>query len=156
MSETIIAASCPISYEQFQTGRQWGKNPYSPLGKLKDQINSIPRAHDLPTVIRALTIMNNIIMLLTRGEPMVNNTVIPGEPSVVLKGEDNNPNYVDADWILEGRTYERQTLVNPEDNDQWIELKILRSISFYNINDGSRLNYYGPGSGLRMIGEGGY
>jgi len=142
------APSCAISFGQpipgarvFQRG-----DPWSRPGALHDAINRIPRAHDLASAINALNIMNNIIMEINRGEPMVNNTYPDGKPSVILKGDDNNPHYQPIDWVLEGREYNVQHLKNPDNEDQSIEISTLRVVYFYNANTDYRLNYYGEGA----------
>lgn len=142
-----VAASCPISNSQFPYGRQWGSgDPRSHLGTLQDLINTIPRAHDLPSAIQAINIMNSIISRLTRGEPQVNNTYVPGTPSVILKGQDNNPHYGPADWMEESRHYRKQKLFNPDDPTQFIVINVLNSVMFYNPNTNYRLQYYEPKS----------
>ncbi len=142
-----IAPSCPVSYGQFQTGRQWAKgDPRARAGNLHDLIHSIPQAHDLPSVLRALSIMSQVITRITRGEPMVNNVYPTGEPSVILKGHDDKPDYWDnaRNWVEEGRQYKESEIVNPDDKNQVIKIKTLSMVSFYNENTNYRLNYYGP------------
>jgi hypothetical protein len=130
-----MANACPTSFGQIPYGRNW----------LQDSVNSIPRAHDLPSAIRALNIMNNVIMALTRGEPQTNNiNVSSSGPDITLKGDDPNPNYEDADWLEESRKYQKQKLINPDDKDQFIELNILTHVRFANVNTGSRIFYEGP------------
>lgn len=140
-----VAASCPISNNQFPYGRQWGKgDPRSRPSTLQDLINTIPRAHDLPSVIQALSIMNNIISQLTLGEPQVNNTYVPGDPSIILMGKDDNPNYQPADWMEESRRYRKQKLFNPDDPKLFIEIKVLTDVMFFNPNTNYQLRYYEP------------
>jgi hypothetical protein len=115
-------------------------------------VNKIPRAHDLPSVIRALNIMNNIITMINRAEPVVNNIHPPGGGGVILKGETFGQDYGPADWVLEGRDYITQKAINPDDNDQYIEIKCLKVVYFFNPNTDYRLNYEGEGSGMRMPG----
>lgn len=142
---TIIAPSCPVSFGQFETGRVWAKgDPRARAGNLQDLIHSIPQAHDLPSVIRALNVMSHVITQIMRSGPAVNNVYPTGEPSVILKGEDFNPHYQDRDWIEEGRQYKQQYIVNPDDQNQYIEIKTLSMVSFFNENTSYRLNYYGP------------
>jgi hypothetical protein len=148
------APSCPIAYGQpipgarvFQRG-----DPWSRPGHLQDLVNKIPRAHDLASAIRALNIMNSIITMINRAEPVVNNIHPPGGGGVILKGEKFGQDYGPADWVLEGRDYITQKAINPADNDQHIEIKCLKTVYFYNQNTDYRLNYEGEGSGLRMPG----
>jgi hypothetical protein len=129
-----VAPTCPISFGQLPYGRQW-------LGEL---INSIPRAHDLPSVLHSLSIINNVITQIARGEPQVNNVFPLGGGGAVLKGADPNPNYEPADWIEESRRYQNQKLINPDDTNQFIEFKVLRNVGFANRNTGFRLVYQGP------------
>ena len=107
-------------------------------------VNRIPLAHDLPSAINALNIMNNIITMINRSEPTINNIYPPGGGGVILKGEDNNPHYQQIDWVLEGREYNIQKLRNPDNEDQYIELRVLKVVYFYNANTDYRLNYSGP------------
>lgn len=144
---TDIAPTCPISFGQFQVGRQWGKqDPRSSVGDLQDLIHQIPQAHDLPSVIRALNVMSHVVTLITRGAPMVNNVYPTGEPSVILKGHNDKPDYWDSqrNWVEEGRNYKQQKIENPDDPSQFIEIKTLSMISFFNEITSYRLNYYGP------------
>ena len=144
-----LAPSCPISVGQIGQAsfrKQLAAFPKPAL--VKDLVNKIPPAYDLPSVITAINHINNIVTIITRGEPQVNNTHVPGLPSVILKGDDHDPGYVKGEnWVLEGRDYEEQKLVNPDDEDQFIKIKILKQVTFFNANDSSRLNYEGPKMG---------
>jgi hypothetical protein len=138
------APSCPISYGQpipgarvFLKGTPW-RRPRD----VQDQIDSIPRATDLRSAIFALNRMKSLVSLLTRGEPVVNNTRIPKEPDVTLKGEDHNPNYGKLDWVEEIREFETQKIHNPDDEEQYIEVKVLKTVRFFNPNTDYRLTYY--------------
>lgn len=131
----MTAPVCPTSFGQIPYGRQW----------LRDTVQTIPRATDLSSAIRALNVINNIVMQLTRGEPQINNIHNPSAgPDVRLKGDDPNPHYEKADWLEEGRNYQKQKLINPDNQDQFIELKILMNVGFYNRNTGWGIFYEGP------------
>jgi hypothetical protein len=137
------APSCPISIGQIgQASFRAQLAAYPKPAQIKNLVNQIPRAHDLPTVITAINRINNIVTIITRGEPQVNNTYVQGKPSVILKGQDFNPRYQQADWVLEGRQYEQRKIKNPEDEDQFIEIRILKTVNFTNINESSSLTYY--------------
>jgi hypothetical protein len=154
--DTIVAASCPISYGGVTPGKRvLHGDPWSRPGHLQDLVNKIPRAHDLPSAINALNIMNNIITMINRAEPVVNNTHVPGQPSVILKGETIGEQFGPADWVYEGREYLKQKLINPDNNDQYIEINCLKVVYFFNENTSYRLNYEGEGSGRRMPGVAG-
>jgi hypothetical protein len=145
LSEAVVAASCPVSFSQYPTARRLltGKDPRSPISRLVDQINRIPRAVDLPSAIHALNIMNNIIFQLTRGEPQINNIGQDvGGGGVILKGEDFNPHYQQLDWVLESRTYDQVEVINPDNEDQKIPIKVLSTVTFHNPN-GANLQYFG-------------
>jgi hypothetical protein len=140
----MSAPSCPISYGQpipgarvFHKGDPW-KRP----GILQDLISQIPRATDLRSAIHALNMMNNIIQMVNRGAPQVNNIRIPREPDQIMKGEDLNPHYQPLDWQETGRDYEHSKVYNPEDKTQYIEVKTLKLVYFYNPNTNYRLTYY--------------
>lgn len=134
--------SCPISYGQPIPGkRPWpGANPWAK--EIKDLIDQIPRATDLRSAILALNRMNNIVMMLNRGAPMVNNIKIPREPDVSLPGQDYRIKYDKLNWFEEHREYETQKLYNPDAKEQYIEIKTLKFVEFYNGNTTNRLNYY--------------
>jgi len=144
-----VAPSCPVSYGQpipgqrvFHKGEPW-RRP----GSLQDLINSIPTATDLKSALVALNIINSAIQRLNRGEPMVNNTRIDGQPDIKEKGEDLNPNYSKADWIQESRDYTPQKLRNPDNPVQYIEVKVLKMVTFHNPNTSYGLTYYStPGA----------
>jgi hypothetical protein len=139
------APSCPISIGQIgQASFRQQLAAFPKPALIKDLVNKIPPAHDLPSVITAINHINNIVTLITRGEPQVNNTYVQGQPSVILKGDDFNPHYTKEDWVLEGREYVTQKLKNPDNEDQYIEIKTLKLVVFFNSNDSSRLNYDGP------------
>jgi hypothetical protein len=133
------APYCPVSYSSVsETGRV---AQYAKLSKLKDKINSIPRAHDLPSVINALNIISSVITEITHNAPMINNVHPTGLPSVILKGDDFNPHYEPADWFETGRVYDHQELVNPDNNDQFIPISTLSQVSYQNPN-GASLTFY--------------
>jgi hypothetical protein len=136
------APACPTSFGQLPYGRQWQALVLD--HHTNDLINTIPRAYDLPSAIRALNIINNVVMQITNNAPQINNTYPPGLPSIRLKGDDPNPHWEKADWIEESRVYQTQKLINPDDKDQSIELKILQHVGFYNINIDFRIFYEGP------------
>jgi hypothetical protein len=138
------APSCPISYSQIGSTFREQLAAYPKPGVIKDLVNKIPRAHDLPSVITALNAINNIVTLVTRSAPQVNNTFVQGSPSIVLKGEDFNPHYAREDWVQESREYATQKLKNPDDEEQFIEIKTVKVNIFFNTNDSSRLFYDGP------------
>lgn len=148
-----IAPSCPVAFGQPVPGQRvfHRGDPWSRPGLLKDLVNKIPRATDLPSAITALNIMNNIITMLNRSEPVVNNIgQDEGGGGVILKGDEIGQQYGPADWVYEGRDYILQKAINPDDNDQYIEIHCLKAVYFYNFNTNYRLNYYGEGSGQRM------
>jgi hypothetical protein len=141
---TEIAPSCPISYSEYPSNRTNGINPRSPIGHLQDQINRIPRAHDLPSAIHALNVMSHIILQLTRGEPQINNVYPQGAGGVIMKGQEFGQQYDPADWLYEGREYNKQRLVNPDDETQYIEIKVLKTVTFFTYVTDYRLFYDGP------------
>jgi hypothetical protein len=138
------ALSCPISFPQatpgapvFHRGDPWQQQT------VRDLVNSIPRAHDLLSVITALNVMNSIITQITHSAPQVNNTFVPGAGSVTLQGIDHKPDYIRADWIEENREYEIRHAVNPDDKNQKIPINVLTRVDFHNVNNGSLLIYDG-------------
>lgn len=141
MSE--VAPSCPINYSAYPSVRIPAHDPRSPIARLQDQINRIPRAHDLPSAINALNIMNNIILQLTRGEPQVNNVYPLGLPSVILKGQEIGQKYDPNDWVQEERNYAQQELVNPDNDGQVIRMKVLKEVLFKYFPANASLVYRG-------------
>jgi hypothetical protein len=141
---TEVAPTCPISNSQYPSVRAHttGIDPRSPMSRLVDQINRIPRAHDLLSAINALNVMNNIILQLTRGEPQINNVYPMGGGGVILKGEEIGQKYGPNDWILEERNYQQQELVNPDDEDQVIPMKVLKTVLFKYLDAGANLQYF--------------
>jgi hypothetical protein len=138
------APVCPTSFGQPVPGsRVFNRGaPWSRPGILQDLINTIPPAHDLRSAIHALNIMNSIIQQINHGEPVVNNTHVPGEPDTKLKGEDHNPNYLPVDWVEERREYITNVLHNPDNDEDYIEVKTLKTVYFYNPNTDYRLTYF--------------
>jgi hypothetical protein len=144
------APACPLNLGQpipgkrvFHRGDPWHRdNPWSRPEHLQDMVNSIPRATNLSSAIRALHIMNQIIQMVNRGEPVVNNTRVPGEPDVKEKGNDYNPHYQPFDWVQEGREFTPQKLYNPDNQEQYVEIKTVTVAFFFNGNTDYRLNYY--------------
>ena len=143
--------SCPVSFPQATPGapvfHKGSPYLYAPPQHIVNQVNSIPRAHDLPSVINALNIMANIVTQITRNAPQVNNLVtnfdFPGGISAVLKGQEFGQQYGPADWIQEDRNYEVRHAVNPDDHDQSIAIKVLTNVTFSNKNTGYLLEYEG-------------
>lgn len=138
------APSCPTSFGQPIPGKQVFRKgePWSRPGTLQDLIHSIPQAHDLRSAIHALNIINSVIQVINRGTPVVNNIHVPGEPDTKIKGEDLNPKYEPVDWVEERREYTDSKIYNPDDESQFIEIKVLKMVYFYNANTDYRLNYY--------------
>jgi hypothetical protein len=133
----VDAPSCPISFPQATPGAPvfHRGDPWSRPGHLQDLVNSIPRAHDLPSVIRALNVMNNIITQITRGEPAVNN-VTPAKPvnppDVKLKGEDRKPDPL-GDWNAGMQNKTKQKCYNPDNPDQWIEISTVTAATWQSV-----------------------
>src|SRR5262245_22878542 len=95
--------------------------------RLRDAVNKIPIAHDLPSAINALNIMSNIITMINRSEPQVNNLWPQGEGGggVIIKGQEFGEKYGPSDYVQEGREFIQQKAINPDDNDQYIEIPCL-------------------------------
>jgi hypothetical protein len=148
------APYCPTSYSQVQIGRvlrhsglangKITQDPRSRVPTVQERIAALPRATDLISAIHIFNQVTNIVMQLTLGAPQVNNTYIPSVKNKTLEGEDNNPNYGELDWIEEQRVYTPQQLVNPDDPEQFIEIKVLSKVIFRNPNEDASLIYKGP------------
>lgn len=138
------APACPISNGQYPYGRNWAKtDPRTPIKTLIDKINMIPKAVDLPSAILALNRINNIIMELTRGAPVVNNIRQEQQPDLTIKGEDYNPYYQPQNWNEDARDYTTERLENANDSSQYIDIKVLSYVRFFNPNTSTTLDYYG-------------
>ena len=131
------APFCPISKSEL-TPEQ-----ISLLLKNQDLISQIPRATDLRSAIQALNMMARIIRGILKTGPQVNNTHLPREPDKVETGQNNDPKYKNADWIQEERVYRQQKLINPDDEGQFIDIKVLATVVFYNQNTDFQLIYDG-------------
>jgi hypothetical protein len=123
------APVCPISRSE----------PFP--GHIVKEIQQLTHAHDLASAIRLLNQLLLIISHLTRGAPHFNNTVTKPLPDIVIPGKDPNPHYGPANWIEEDRVYDTRQLVNPDNQDQIIELKTLSKVTFFNPNTEFRLDY---------------
>jgi len=134
MTTYTVAPNCYISHsQQNNISRYQGREP--------DPLANVPRATDLRSALRALNEMAKIIRdILNRG-PQVNNIRQSNPPDRTEKGQDNNPHYAAADWIEEQRVYKTQKLRNPLDQNQFIEIKTLSEIVFFNQNTAYRLKY---------------
>jgi len=134
------APSCPISHGQPVPGSR-----QDPRGVpwQRDLIGQIPWATDLRSAMRALNAMAHIITGILNTGPHVNNTHVPKEPDIVEKGQNNDPKYANKDWIQESRVYKKLALVNPDDENQSIEIHVLSEVTFYNQNTTYRLTYDG-------------
>jgi hypothetical protein len=139
------APSCPVSFPQATPGAPVFRrgDPFVRPGILHDLINSIPRAHDLPSVINALNIMNNVITHIARGSPAINNVYPQGGASVTLKGTDDKPPGP-QDWEYADRDYQGQKLYNPDNEKQYVQMKIITSVMWQNYNSDAALIYDGP------------
>jgi hypothetical protein len=129
-----LAPACPVSYGQMQTGRQW----------FADLVNSIPRAHDLNSAIRALNIINNVVTQITHGAPQVNNVYPSGNGGVTIVPGSNVSPYPASDWVEQGREYKMVRLENPDNPQQFIPLKVITLVTFVSEATGHQLIYEGP------------
>lgn len=135
-----VAPACPVSYGQPIPGARVNLRG-DPWSRNRDKIEQIPWAHDLRSVIIALNMMSHIITEILRTGPQVNNIRQPNPPDEIEKGQNNDPRYQNADWIQENRVYKTQKLINPDDTEQSIEIKVLSQVTFFNQNTTYRLQY---------------
>lgn len=134
MPNYSVAPNCYISKSQqtpFPRGMQ----------REEDPLANIPRANDLRSALHALNQMAKIIADILHRGPQVNNIRQSNPPDEKEKGQDYNPHYSAADWVHEHRVYKTQKLRNPEDQQQYIEIKTLQEIWFFNQNTAYRLKY---------------
>jgi hypothetical protein len=127
-----VAPSCPISRSQ----------PTQMPRNLPD-IAAIPPVRDLRSVITAINAMNNIVQHLTRGAPQINNirfAPIPGQPDPV---PDPPPQYERTTWVEVDRDYADNKVVNPDDSEQYVEIKTLSYIKWRDETTGHWLVYRG-------------
>jgi hypothetical protein len=138
----VQAPICPTSRSELK-----------PLPRtVVDAIRQIPRATDLRSAIIALNRISNVLNILTRAAPQINNIVNPRQPSSSQPsppqpengnqpGTDYNPGYIPANWIEETRNYTTRRLINPDDTSQHIDIKVLTEVVFRNLNTDYRLYY---------------
>jgi len=124
------APHCPIS----RNGPLQGSRIQPPAL----DVAHVPTARDLPTVLTAINIMNNIVQHITNGAPQINNT---GTPPVQ---QPPPPSYNRLTWKEVYRTYTENEVVNPEDHEQKIKIKVLSSVYFQEQTSGHQLAYGGP------------
>jgi hypothetical protein len=129
--------TCPISRPEIKA---------EAARSLNNLVNQIPRAHDLPSVIKSLNIITQVLRdNVVHNPPQVNNVYPTQLPQLQLQGEDHNPNYEQADWQESSRGYVQQTVVNPDDESQTVDIKTITQVLFTNVNDDSELLYQTPG-----------
>jgi hypothetical protein len=135
-----VAPSCPISHGQPIPGARVLLHG-DPWHRIHDAVEQIPWANDLRSAIAALNMMARIITDILRTGPQINNIKSETPPDQIEKGQNNDPRYQRADWIQENRVYDKRKLVNPDDSGQFIEIKVLTQVTFFNQNTTYRLQY---------------
>jgi hypothetical protein len=110
MTNGNTAPVCPVSRSQPTQAMQ----PFAP------GVNSIPRAHNLITVITAINTMNHVVQQLTKGLPQINNIGTPPSPP-----QPPAPQFAPSNWQEIGRGYTEQEVVNPDDKSQSVTLHTL-------------------------------
>jgi len=128
------APVCPVSRSQ----------PTQKIQPPGIDVDSIPRAHNLITVINAVHRMVNVITKLNRGEPQINNAEPPadyGYPSL----KPVPPQYAQMNWVEVYRTYEDQEVVNPEDETQKVAIRTLSTVLFVDRATGHQMLYQAEG-----------
>jgi hypothetical protein len=139
-----MSKTCFDNIEQLKFGlsRRFGLLDASQAQTLRDTVESIPHATDKASAVKALNIINNIVMRLIRNTPQVNNVYPKGKgANVLLKGDDYTIHYEKADWLEEVRHYRKQKLYNPDNSEQFIEIHTLSGVAFANYNTADRLTY---------------
>lgn len=121
------APTCPTGFNQL---RGTGPNLFG----LAQQIAAIPRATDLKSAITALNLMETIIQQITNFPPLINNIgVQPEYPP------DSSFN-ITSDWGEHSRDMAQSVIRNPEDLEQYVELKTVASVAWMD-DYGHSLNY---------------
>lgn len=121
-----VAPICPVSIGQLTPD------------KLAIEINSIPRAHDLLSVITVINAINNIVQTITRGAPQINNIGTPYVPPAMPAA----PQYANPNWKEVTRLTSEQKVINPDDKDQEILITTLNMVTWAD-NLGQQLRYQG-------------
>jgi hypothetical protein len=132
----MTAPSCPIS-----TSQQKVTTVGAPPGV---EIAHVATARDLRSVITALNQMSNIVQNITRGAPQINNTVFP---SVNFRStpppREPPPQYQRVTWKEIMREYHDDEIVNPDNEDQKVEIKTIKRIRWQEDVTEQRVVYRG-------------
>jgi len=127
----MIASTCPVSYGQLK-----------PIPKtIVDTARGVPRATDLRSALAALRALLQLLNHMLHQPPHVNNTVVPREPSVILKGDDQVSRLKGAEWVEDSRVYGHDVIVNPDDPTQYIQFRPLNAVTFHNMDTSITLVY---------------
>jgi ATP-dependent phosphoenolpyruvate carboxykinase len=101
-------------------------------------VATIPHAHDLRSVINAISVMNNVVQSITRGAPQFNNAVPP-----TVAGIPSPPATPRNTWEETSRNYRRNQIVNPDDKTQIIKIMTIASVEWTEQQTGKKLVYEG-------------
>jgi len=138
MSNNTIAPSCPISFNQ-----QPQRSHRQPASV---DINAVPPATNLRTVINAINMINNVVQHITRGTPQVNNIYPAKTEGVPPPTPPKPPKYDDITWRETKRDYHKQKVRNPDaekGTEQYVEISALSRIQWTEDVTGHKLIYVG-------------
>jgi hypothetical protein len=130
------APVCPISRPQAVSGQPGLRIP------------TIPLAVDLPSAIRALNQIQNVLIEIAGAPPIVNNIGFPFGPPPSLRQDGPNQDgnsgsgRVKQDWQEARRCYEIIRVVDPDDDvNNWVDIPILRWLLYQDQNSMLQLEY---------------
>lgn len=132
---TTIAPSCPINHSQ-PTSRPRQPPPAD--------VTHIPKANDLRSAINSLNLLGQALRNITRTPPQINNvypTTVIGVPDPT--GQGATPVYRQVSWQETSRNYSTQKVINPDDKDEVIEIKIISDIAWTDSTSGHSIRYQG-------------
>jgi len=109
-------------------------------------VNNIPPAHDLRSVITAINRMGSVINNITRGAPQVNNYYPTGAKGIPDPAPPPPfPGYDDVSWKEAGREYGTEVIYAPhkDHKGQSIEIKVVKQAKWREEMSGHQLVYKG-------------
>lgn len=123
-----VAPSCPISLSE---------NPPGQAGLLYP---AVPKAMDLPSVLRAVNTITQILQLITgQLPPSSGGTGKMNTGGGGGAGKKKPPQKQTSNWEETNRVTEIVKVVNPDDEDQFVTFKQIKSITMENQNTGEQI-----------------
>jgi hypothetical protein len=133
------AATCPVSHSQqkISTSQQM---------KNGADVNNIPPAHDLRSVITAINRMGSVINNITRGTPQVNNYYPTGSKGIPDPAPPPPfPGYEQMSWREVNREYGDGEIRSPHKDHagQYVPVKVIKQVKWLDDITEHRVTYKG-------------